>query len=73
MTLSIVLNVIFAAFVLTVIPGMLVLAIRTSRTDNSLQRRAVRRPVAHPSFSSSRFSSGPRRPATARGRVQDAR
>jgi hypothetical protein len=66
------LNVIFAAFVLTVIPGMLVFAIRTSRNDAPAVRRA-RRPMPHPSFSGSRLSSGQRRPATARGPVQDAR
>jgi hypothetical protein len=72
MTLSVVLNVIFAAFVLTVIPGMLVFAIRTSRNDGAAVRRA-RRPIPHPSFSGARLSAGQRRPATVRGRVQDAR
>ena len=72
MTLSVVLNVIFAAFVLTVIPGMLLFAIRTSRNDRVAARRA-RRAMPHPSFSTSRLSSGQRRPATVRGQVQDAR
>ena len=72
LTLSLILNVIFAAFVLTVIPGMLVWAIRTSRNDSPPQRRAVRRPMPHPSYAGSRISSGQRRRATARGPVQDA-
>ena len=73
MTLSLILNIVFAAFVLTVIPGMLVFAIRTSRNDGAAHKRAVRRPMPHPSFSGPRLSSGPRRHATARGPVQDAR
>jgi hypothetical protein len=73
LSLSIVLNVIFAAFVLAVIPGMLVLAIRTSRKDGPAYARAARRPRPHPSLPSTRVSSGQRRPATVRGRVQDAR
>jgi hypothetical protein len=71
MTLATLLNVIFAAFVLTVIPGMLVFAIRTSRNDAPAIRRA-RRPMPHPSLGGSRLSSGQRRPVPVRGRVQDA-
>jgi hypothetical protein len=56
MTFPLILNIVFAAVVLTVIPGMLALAIRTSRNDQPLRTRAIRRPVAHPSRSSARFS-----------------
>jgi hypothetical protein len=71
MTLTIVLNVIFAAFVLITIPGMLVWAIRSSSNETPAPNRLVRRPRPHPSFASARISSGHRRPAGARGPVQD--
>jgi hypothetical protein len=57
MTLSLITNVVFAALVLLAIPGMLAWAIRTSRNDSPPPRRALRRPMPHPSFSGTRLSS----------------
>jgi hypothetical protein len=56
MTFSLILNIVFAALVLTVIPGMLAWAIRTSRNHQPPRTRAIRRPVAQPSVHSPRFS-----------------
>jgi hypothetical protein len=61
MTFALILNIVFAAFVLTVIPGMLVFAIRTSRNAHPPRTRAARRPVAHPSVAGPRFSAYSRR------------
>jgi hypothetical protein len=55
MTFSLILNVVFAALVLTVIPGMLAWAIRTSRNDQPPRTRALRRPVPQPNRASARF------------------
>ncbi len=56
MTFTLILNIVFAAFVLTVIPGMLLFAIRTSQNEHPPRTRAVRRPVAHASRPTPRFS-----------------
>jgi hypothetical protein len=73
MTLSLITNVMFAALVLLAIPGMLVWAIRTSRNDSPPPRRALRRPMPHPSFSGTRLSSGYGRGGGAQAPVRDAR
>jgi hypothetical protein len=70
MTLALITNIVFAALVLTVIPGMLVWAIRTSRNDGVQPVRAARRPVPHPHFPNSRLSGSrpsPRRPLSESG------
>jgi hypothetical protein len=72
MTLSLIMNAVFAALVLLVIPGMLAFAIRTSRNDAPPRTRALRRPIAHPRYAGPRFSSGYARREGARGPVQDA-
>jgi hypothetical protein len=72
MTLSLITNVVFAALVLLVIPGMLAWAIRTSHNDRPPRARALRRPLAHPSYPGPRLSSGYGRREGARGPVQDA-
>jgi hypothetical protein len=69
MTLALITNIVFAALVLTVIPGMLAWAIRTSRNDGTQPVRAARRPMPHPHFphpqvSGSRTRPSPRRPAS---------
>lgn len=67
MTLALITNVVFAALVLTVIPGMLLWAIRTSRNDGAQPVRASRRPMPHPHFPSPRLNvsrPAPRRPAS---------
>ncbi len=56
MTLPLILNIVFAAFVLIVIPGMLALAIRTSRNDQPPRTRPLRRPVPQPHRPSPRLS-----------------
>lgn len=61
MTFALILNIVFAAFVLTVIPGMLAWAIRASRNDSPQPRRAVRRPGAQPSNANGRLSGAYRR------------
>ena len=72
MTLSLITNAVLAALVLIAIPGMLAWAIRTSRNENPPRRRAVRRPMPHPSFPSAGLSSGHGRRAGGRGPVRDA-
>jgi hypothetical protein len=69
MTLALITNIVFAALVLTVIPGMLVWAIRTSRNDGTQPARAARRPMPHPHFphphvGGTRTRPSPRRPAS---------
>jgi hypothetical protein len=67
MTLALITNIVFAALVLTVIPGMLAWAIRTSRNDGVQPVRTARRPMPHPHFPSPRLSlsrPSPRRPAS---------
>lgn len=61
MTFPLILNIVFAAFVLTVIPGMLAWAIRASRKDDTPRTRAARRPMPHPSFPNPRVSGAYRR------------
>jgi hypothetical protein len=61
MTFSLILNIVFAALVLTVIPGMLAWAIRASRQDGTPPTRAVRRPTRQPSFPAPRLSGAYRR------------
>jgi hypothetical protein len=73
MTLSLITNVVFAALVLIAIPGLLAWAIRTSRNDNPPHRRAVRRPMPHPSFVNPPLSLGGGRRGTGRAPVRDAR
>jgi hypothetical protein len=72
MTLSLIMNAVFAALVLLVIPGMLAWAIRTSRNDSPPRTRTLRRPMPHPSYAGPRLSSGYARREVARGPVQDA-
>ncbi len=72
MTISLITNIVFAAFVLLVIPGMLTWAIRTSRNAAPPRSRRVRRPISHPSYSGPRLSSGYGRREGVRGPVQDA-
>jgi uncharacterized iron-regulated membrane protein len=72
MTLSLIMNIVFAALVLIAIPGLLAWAIRTSNNENPPRRRALRRPIPHPSYSGPRFSSGYGRPEGGRSPVQDA-
>jgi hypothetical protein len=72
MTLSLITNVVFAALVLLVIPGMLAWAIRTSRNDAPPRTRALRRAIPHPSYAGPRLSSAHARREGARGPVQDA-
>jgi hypothetical protein len=70
MTAAVILNIVFAAFVLVVIPGMLFWAIRTSR-DGDAQHARARRPMPHPHFPhpSLRLSRpSPRRPASGTSR-----
>jgi hypothetical protein len=61
MTFALTLNIVFAALVLTVIPGMIAWAIRASRNDGAPPTRAVRRPMPHPSFPSPGLSGAYRR------------
>lgn len=68
MTLALIMNAVFAALVLLVIPGMLAWAIRTSRNDSPPRTRTLRRP----SYAGPRFSSGYARREGVRGPVQDA-
>jgi hypothetical protein len=68
MTLALITNIVFAALVLTVIPGMLAWAIRTSRNDGAHPVRS-RRPMPHPHFPHPQLGGGrtrpsPRRPAS---------
>jgi hypothetical protein len=72
MTLALITNIVFAALVLAVIPGMLAWAIRSSRNDGAQPVRGVRRPMPHPHFPNPRVSGSrsrptPRRPATDSG------
>jgi hypothetical protein len=69
MTLSVIVNIVFAALVLVAIPGMLAWAIRISRNDGPAPKEAVRRPMPHASLRSS--VTGSRR-AGARAPVRDA-
>lgn len=74
MTLALILNIVFAGFVLTVIPGMIAWAIRTSRNDGLSPARAQRRPMPQPSHPSPRVAtsrSASRRPVRG-GRSQSA-
>ncbi|MGZ4172640.1 MAG: hypothetical protein ACXVR1_16085 [Solirubrobacteraceae bacterium] len=67
MTLALITNIVFAALVLLVIPGMLAWAIRTSRNDGTHRVRTARRPMPHPSFPGPRMRASrpsPRRPAS---------
>lgn len=64
MTVALIANIVFAAFVLVAIPGMLAWAIRASRNDVERPVRA-RRPVARPS--ASRQAAPQRRPAPRTG------
>jgi hypothetical protein len=70
MTIALITNIVFAALVLTVIPGMLAWAIRTSRNDGAQPARAARRPMPHPHFPSPNVSvsrPSPRRPVSGSG------
>ncbi|HEY2316912.1 MAG TPA: hypothetical protein VGH67_01320 [Solirubrobacteraceae bacterium] len=70
MTLALITNIVFAAFVLTVIPGMLAWAIRASRDDGAEYARAARRrPMPRPHYPSPRVGTptGPRRPLSDAG------
>jgi hypothetical protein len=72
MTLSLIMNGVFAALVILGIVAMLAWSIRTSSNEQPPRRRAVRRPVPRPSYSDARFSSGYGRREGARSPVQDA-
>jgi hypothetical protein len=72
MTLSLIINAVFAALVLIAIPGLLAWAIRTSRNDNPPVRRAVRRPMPRPSFPGPGLSLSQARRSGGRGPAQDA-
>ena len=70
MIAAVITNVVFAAFVLVVIPGMLFWAIRTSR-DGDAQHARARRHMPHPHFphpSLSLSRPSPRRPASGASR-----
>jgi hypothetical protein len=57
MAIALITNIVFAALVLIVIPGMLAWAIRTSRDDGGVAPvRAPRRPMPHPHFPSPRIT-----------------
>src|ERR1700759_952132 len=62
MTLSLIINVVFAALVILAIPGMLAWAIVTSRNDGPSPGRAVRRPMPRLHFPAPRLNFGQRRP-----------
>jgi hypothetical protein len=66
MTLALITNIVFAALVLAVIPGMLAWAIRTSRNDGAQPVRSGRRPMPHPQFSGPRLSGSRSRPSSRR-------
>ena len=66
MTLSLIMNVVFAALVLLVIPGMLAWAIRTSRNDAPPRTRALRRPMRAPELRGSALQLAPTLAAKAR-------
>ena len=73
MTLSLIMNVVFAALVLLVIPGMLAWAIRTSRNDAPPRTRARSAPDAAPELRGSALQlAAIARREGARGPVQDA-
>ena len=70
MTIALITNIVFAALVLIVIPGMLAWAIRTSRNDGVQPVRTARRPMPHPHFPSPHLSgprTSPRRPVSDSG------
>ena len=70
MTAAVIINIVFAAFVLVVVPGMLFWAIRTSRYGEAQHARA-RRHMPHPHFphpSLSLSRPSPRRPASGASR-----
>ena len=70
MTIAMITNIVLAALVLTVIPGMLAWAIRTSRNDDVRPVRASRRPMPHPHFPNPRLGvsrPSPRRTASDSG------
>ena len=62
MTISLILNILFAALVLVAVLGMLAWAIHTSRNDGPPLTPAVRRPMPRPHFPAPRvsFGHGPR-------------
>ena len=66
MTVALITNIVFAALVLTVIPGMIVWAIRTSRHDGAQPVRGVRRPMPHPHLPHVRVSGARTRPSPRR-------
>lgn len=71
MTAAVIINIVFAAFVLVVIPGMLFWAIRTSRYGDAQHVRATRRPMPHPRFPHPSLNvsrPSPRRPASGTSR-----
>ena len=72
MTLSLIMNIILAALVILGIVGMLAWAIRTSSNEQPVRRRAVRRPMPHPSYSGPRLSPGYGRRGGVRAPAQDA-
>jgi hypothetical protein len=72
MTLSLIINAVFAALVLVAIPGLLAWAIRTSRNDNPPHRRVARRSMPHPSFTGSGLSLGHGQRPGGRAPAQDA-
>ena len=66
MTISLlIINIVFATFVLSAVIGMLAWAIRTSRNDGPPPSRAVRRTMPRPHFPTPQlsFSHRPRVPA----------
>jgi hypothetical protein len=73
MTISLITNIVFASFILLVIPGMLARAIRTSRNESPPRGRVVGRPTPRPSYLSPRVSSGYGRLSAARAPARDAR
>jgi hypothetical protein len=71
MTVSLIMNIVFAALVIFGIVGMLAWAVRSSSNEQPPRRRAVRRPVPRPSYAGPRFSSGYGRREGGRAAVQD--
>jgi hypothetical protein len=64
MTISLIINILFAALVIVAVVGTLAWAIRTSRHDGPPPKPAVRRPMPRPHFPAPRLSFG-RTPAVA--------
>ncbi len=60
MTISLILNMLFAALVLLAVLGILAWAIRTSLNDGPPPKPAVRRPMPRPFFPAPRLSYGHR-------------